>query len=148
MISSPYFIPSENLLHTIRRVALSGVKVTLIIPGIPDKKVVYKVGESFFNKLLECGVNIYRYKPGFNHQKTILVDNKIAFVGSINMDIRSLVHHFECGAILYQTPCLLDIKNDFNEMIEVSEKVSPEFKLPKRQILLCALICFLSSLRT
>ena len=96
-ISTPYLIPTYSLVDALRNAAMRGVKVHLILPGIPDKKMVYKVAKSHFKPLLKAGVNIYLYTPGFNHMKTMLSDDALAFVGTINYDFRSLVHHFECG---------------------------------------------------
>lgn len=139
-ISTPYLIPTYELMDAMRNASLRGVKVNLIVPGIPDKKMVYKVAQSNFHFLLEAGVNIYTYTPGFNHMKTILVDDETAMVGTINFDFRSLVHHFECAAILYNTPCIKDIKEDFMEMVSVSKLVPKDFKLSKRVRRFCSLI--------
>ena len=139
-ISTPYLIPTYKLLDALRNAALRGVEVNLIVPGIPDKKVVYLMAKSNFRYLLDAGVNIYIYTPGFNHMKSAIADSELAFVGTINYDFRSLVHHFECGATLYDNPCLKDIQKDFNEMIEASQKVSKDFRLRGGARLLCALL--------
>ena len=143
-ISTPYLVPTYSLLDALRNAALRGVKVHLILPGIPDKKLVYLVAKSNFRYLLDAGVNIYIYKPGFNHMKTVLADDSLGIVGTINFDFRSLVHHFECAALLYQTACLKDIKEDFLEMIEKSEKVPANFDLKRMQKRICALIKLIS----
>ena len=145
-ISTPYLIPTYELLDALRNASLRGVKVHLIVPGIPDKKLVYKVAESHFRYLLDAGVNIYRYKPGFNHMKTILADERLAMVGTINFDFRSLVHHFECGTILYRNHCAQDILEDFKQMLEVSEKVPANYKLTGAARHLCSLIKIISTL--
>ena len=136
-ISTPYFIPTYALLDAIKNASLRGVDVFLIVPGIPDKKAVYLVSQSHFEFLLAAGVKIYLYTPGFNHMKTVLCDDKLAFVGTINFDFRSLVHHFECGTLLYDNPCVADIRKDFDEMISVSSPVPREFKLKGRQKRFC-----------
>ena len=128
-ISTPYLVPTYNLLDAMKNAALRGVKVNLIVPGIPDKKMVYLIGKSHFAFLLDAGVNIYIYTPGFNHMKSVLADGELAFVGTINFDFRSLVHHFECGAVLYKTPCVEQIRADFEEMILKSAPVPKDFKL-------------------
>ena len=128
-ISTPYLVPTYQLLDALRNAALRGVEVNLILPGIPDKKLVYKMAKSNFPFLLEAGVKIYYYKPGFNHMKSALADGELGFVGTINFDFRSLVHHFECGATLYKNPCLKELQEDFDEMLKVSEKVPVNFKL-------------------
>ena len=87
------------------------------------------MARSHFKYLHEAGVKIYLYSPGFNHEKCMLVDNKICFIGTINLDYRSLVHHFECGTIMYNVPCLKDIAADFEEMFEQSKLVTnPKFR--------------------
>lgn len=139
-ISTPYLIPTYELLDALRNAALRDVDVHLIVPGIPDKKLVYKIAQSNFSFLLKAGVKIHTYTPGFNHMKTILADNTVALVGTINFDFRSLVHHFECGALLYDCPCLKDIKEDFLEMISVSNEVPVDFKLSKSTRRLCSLV--------
>ena len=145
-ISTPYLVPTYELLDTLRNTALRGVKVHLILPGIPDKKLVFKVATSHFRYLLDAGVDIYLYKKGFNHMKTMLADEKLGFVGTINFDFRSLVHHFECGTLLYKTECLKDIKEDFLEMLAECEKVPKDFKLKKGTKRMCNLIKLISPL--
>ena len=77
--------------------AKSGIDVRIITPGIPDKKLVYLVTQSYYYQLIEAGVRIFQYTPGFIHAKTVVVDDKVATVGTINFDYRSLYLHFECG---------------------------------------------------
>lgn len=139
-ISTPYLIPTYQLLDAIRNAALRGVEVNLILPGIPDKKLVYQMAKSNFPFLLDSGVNIYFYTPGFNHMKSALADEELGFVGTINFDFRSLVHHFECGATLYKTPCLKELHEDFNEMIKASQKVPTDFKLGLFARFKCAIL--------
>lgn len=139
-ISTPYLVPTYQLIDAMRNAALRGVEVNLILPGIPDKKIVYWVAKSNFHYLLEAGVNIYIYKPGFNHMKSALADDELAFVGTINFDFRSLVHHFECGTILYKCNCMKEIHDDFEEMMSVSEKVPKNFRMHLIPKLFCLLI--------
>ena len=140
-ISTPYFIPSESLLYSIRRSALNGVNVYLFLPGIPDKKLVFHVAETYFRTLMQAGVHIMLYRPGFNHMKTVIADGKLAFVGTINCDYRSLVHHFECGTLIYDAPCCEDIVKDFDEMMIESGEVRPEsFQMGKFVTFICVLI--------
>ena len=145
-ISSPYLVPTYGLLDALRNAALRGVEVNLIMPGIPDKKLVYKMAQSNFRFLLDAGVNIYIYTPGFNHMKSAIADGELAFVGTINFDFRSLVHHFECGTLLYQCKCLKEIQDDFDEMIKVSAKVPQDFKLKASTRRLCNLLKLISPL--
>ena len=145
-ISTPYLVPTYPLLDALRNAAKRGVDVRLIVPGIPDKKLVYNVAKSHFKFLMEAGVKIYLYKPGFNHMKTMLCDDELAFVGTINFDFRSLVHHFECGTILYKNPCIKDIREDFDDMISKSELVSENFKLSLFTRAICSIIKLISTL--
>ena len=145
-ISTPYLVPTYGLLDAMRNAALRGVEVNLIVPGIPDKKIVYAIAQSNFRFLLDAGVNIYIYKPGFNHMKTCIADGELGFVGTINFDFRSLVHHFECGTILYKCRCMKYITADFEEMISVSEKVPKNFKLKRSKRALCNLLKIISPL--
>ena len=139
-ISTPYLVPTYQLIDALRNAALRGVEVHLIVPGIPDKKAVYLVAKSHFRYLLDAGVNIYIYTPGFNHMKSALADDELAFVGTINYDFRSLVHHFECGALLYKTECIKDIHDDFEQMISVSQKVPKDFKIRGLAKSFCAIV--------
>ena len=145
-ISTPYLIPTYELLDTLRNAALRGVEVNLIVPGIPDKKIVYQMAKSNFRYLLDAGVNIYTYAPGFNHMKSAIADGELAFVGTINYDFRSLVHHFECGATLYKCDCMEQIQKDFDEMILVSDKVPQTFKMRWFPRLICSVLKVISAL--
>ena len=145
-ISTPYLIPTYSLLDAMRNAALRGVEVNLILPGIPDKKAVYAIAKSHFRFLLDAGVNIYLYTPGFNHMKTALADGKLAFVGTINFDFRSLVHHFECGTLLYKVNCMKEIREDFDQMISVSEQVPTNYKLKRGTQWFCSIVKLITPL--
>lgn len=145
-ISTPYLVPTYSLLDALRNAALRGVEVHLIVPGIPDKKAVYAMAKSNFRYLLDAGVNIYTYTPGFNHMKSALADDELAFVGTINFDFRSLVHHFECGTVLYKCNCMNEIKEDFETMLSQSEKVPVNFRLKRGTKSLCTLMKIISPL--
>lgn len=145
-ISTPYLVPTYKLMDAVRNAALRGVEVNLIVPGIPDKKLVYMVAKSNFKFLLEAGVNIYIYTPGFNHMKSAIADGELAFVGTINFDFRSLVHHFECGTTLYKCNCMEDIQNDFNEMIAASRKVPATYRQKGFARLVCGVVKLISPL--
>lgn len=121
-ITTPYLVTDHTMMTAIRNASLRGVDVRIITPGIPDKKIVFNVTRSHYDYLTNAGVKIFEYSPGFMHAKTILVDDTTAFVGTVNMDYRSLVHHFECGAIIYKAPCLEDIKKDLMQTFSVSEQ--------------------------
>ncbi len=145
-ISTPYLIPTYQLTDAMRNAALRGVDVHLIVPGIPDKKAVYSVAKSNFRYLLDAGVKIHIYKPGFNHMKSAIADDELAFVGTINFDFRSLVHHFECGALLYKVNCMKDIKADFDQMVSVSEQVPANYVAKLGTRWFCSLIKIITPL--
>ena len=145
-ISTPYLVPTYGLLDALRNAALRGVEVHLIVPGIPDKKLVYEMAKSNFKFLLDAGVHIHLYTPGFNHMKSALADDELAFVGTINFDFRSLVHHFECGAILYKCNCMNEIRDDFEQMLSVSAEVPKNYKFKGFSKSICSLLKIISAL--
>ena len=98
----------------------------LILPGIPDKKVAYSLAKTHYHSLTEAGVKVYEYTPGFVHAKVFVSDDSKAVVGTINLDYRSLYHHFECGTYLYRTDCIPEIEKDFCQTLEKCRKVTPE----------------------
>jgi len=124
-ITTPYLICDYELLSAIRHCAMRGVDVRLITPHIPDKKLVFNVTRSHYKYLYDGGVKIYEFTPGFIHAKEMMVDGKSAFIGTVNLDYRSLVHHFECGVTMFKTPCITDMENDFNETLKICEEVNP-----------------------
>lgn len=131
-IMTPYLIPDFNLTTAIRNAALRGVDIRIITPHIPDKKTIFAMTRSNYPYLLQAGVRIYEYTPGFVHAKMLVADDRLAFVGTINLDQRSLVHHYECGAVLDGVPCVCDIKTDFDETLNVSQEVTlSNFKMGK-----------------
>ena len=101
-----------------------GVDVRLITPHIPDKKYVFEVTKAHYPQLLQAGVKIYEYTPGFIHAKNFVVDGKYATVGTVNLDYRSLFLHFEDGVFLCEAPCIADITKDFLETLEVSQLIT------------------------
>ncbi len=123
-ITTPYLIPDYTLISALRNAAMRGVDVKIITPAVPDKKIVFNMTRSNYRHLLQSGVKIYEYTPGFIHAKGMLTDDAVAFVGTINLDYRSLVHHYECGAVLYKTPCIADIKRDFENTLAVSREIT------------------------
>lgn len=114
-IMTPYLIPDSGLIEALKFAAKRGVDVQLILPGIPDKKSVQIIARSYYRDLTNSGVKVYEYIPGFVHAKVFLCDDLHAVVGTVNLDYRSLRHHFECGAYLYRLPVLEDIMKDFRQ---------------------------------
>ena len=123
-IFTPYLIIDTDMINALILAAKRGVDVRLTVPGIPDKKIVYTVTTSYFLQLIKGGVKIYKYTPGFVHSKVFVSDDNVATVGTINMDYRSLYLHFECGIYMQDTDVISDIKEDLNNTINKSHKVT------------------------
>lgn len=111
-IYTPYLAVGEEMLDALKNAAKRGVDVRLIVPGIPDKKLVYRLTRSYYLPLLKAGVRIFEYTPGFLHAKCYVSDDRVATVGSINMDYRSLFLHFECGMLLYHNTQVGAVRED------------------------------------
>ncbi len=122
-ITTPYLIITDEILETICNTSLRGVKVVVITPHIPDKKFIHLLTRSNYKRLLVSGVKIYEYKAGFIHAKTYLADGKVGIIGTMNLDYRSLVHHFENGVWLYKSDALkeleMDLKKSVAEALEI-----------------------------
>lgn len=125
-IFTPYLIIDEKLQTALTLAVKRGVDVRIGTPGIPDKKTVFRVTRSYYEPLIDHGVKIYEYTPGFLHAKCFICDDEIATVGTINLDYRSLYLHFECGVYLYKTDSIKEIKEDFLKTYEVSKKITKE----------------------
>ncbi|MDR0272833.1 MAG: cardiolipin synthase [Clostridiales bacterium] len=124
-IFTPYFIASEKLIGAFQLAAKRGVDVRIVTPGIPDKKLVYRLTRSYYRYMHQAGVKIYEYSPGFLHGKSIVCDDKIAVVGTINFDYRSLYLNFECAALLYNCSVIKSIRDDALRTINESREVAP-----------------------
>ena len=116
-IMTPYFIVDNAMLDALQFAARRGVDVRIIIPHIPDKKPIFAMSRTFYPDLLAAGIKVYEYKPGFIHAKVFVSDDKKAVVGTINMDYRSLYHHFECAAYLYKSKAVADVEKDFQDTV-------------------------------
>lgn len=125
-ISTPYLIIDNELVTAITLAAKSGVDVRIITPHIEDKWYAHMMTKSYYAQLLEYGVKIYEYTPGFIHSKTIVADDVVGTVGSINFDYRSLYLHFECGVWLYKTKSVLQIKEDYLETLKICTPITLE----------------------
>ncbi len=117
-IMTPYLILDGEMENALCFAARRGVDVKLIMPGIPDKKIPYALAKTYYRKLMAAGVKIYEYLPGFVHSKVFVSDAVRGVVGTINLDYRSLYHHFECAAYLYDCDCLADMEQDFQTALE------------------------------
>ena len=125
-ITTPYLIIDYDLTEDIKNAAMRGVDVRIVTPFIPDKKLIQIVTRGAYPDLLEAGVKIYEYTPGFIHSKNVISDDELAVVGTINFDYRSLVHHYENAVLMYQTESIADIKQDFEDLFDISKEISLE----------------------
>ena len=123
-IMTPYLILDSRMETAIKFAAERGVEVSIILPGIPDKLTPYSLAKSHYSVLLDAGVNIYEYDPGFIHAKSFVADDTEGVVGTINLEYRSLYHHFECAAYCYKTECIEDIEKDFQETLKKCRKIT------------------------
>ena len=119
-ISTPYFIPDNTLSQAIKHAAQRGVDVRILVPYIPDKKIPYRLTKANFRPLINQGVKIYYYKQGFNHAKTLVCDDEIAFVGTVNLDYVSMFLNFECGVLLYNNSQIQKISSHFTQVFDQS----------------------------
>lgn len=125
-IMTPYLILDDSLKTALKYAAMRGIDVKLILPGIPDKKSAYALAKSHYKPLLKSGVKIYEFTPGFVHAKVFVSDDMKATVGTINLDYRSLYHHYECATYLYKTDCIKDIEQDYQNTLKQCQEVTFE----------------------
>ncbi len=123
-IATPYLIIDNAMKSNIMMAAKSGVDVRIVTPHIPDKWYVHNVTQYNYLELLEAGVKIYEYTPGFIHSKIFVSDDKVATVGTVNMDYRSFVFHFECGVWLCNSDTVTDIKVDMLNIFKESREIN------------------------
>lgn len=124
-IMTPYLILDGEMETALRFAAERGVDVRLILPGVPDKKLPYALAWTHYAALLAAGVKLYEYTPGFVHAKVFVCDGREAVVGTINLDYRSLYHHFECATYLYGTSCIPAIEADFLQTQQQCRAITP-----------------------
>ena len=122
-VTTPYLIPDQALVSSLCRAAESGCDVRMITPLIPDKKYIHIITRANYIPLLKSGVKIYEYTPGFIHAKSLLCDGNIGYVGSSNLDYRSLYLHFECGVLMYNTQSVKELDDDFHRLFTVCQKI-------------------------
>lgn len=125
-LTTPYLIPDSYLLSSLKNAARRGVDVRIITPGIPDKKMAYMLTKSYYYTLLEAGVKIFQFAPGFIHAKNVVCDDKMAMCSTINLDYRSLFLHFECGTLFMYNDAVDQIKQDMLKTFEVCDR---QFKM-------------------
>ena len=123
-IMTPYLVLDDELRTSIKYAASRGVDISIILPGIPDKKMAYALAKSHYKDLVKSGVHIYEYTPGFVHTKNFVSDDEKAIVGTINLDYRSLYHHFECATYMYKTDAVADVERDFQDTLAKCREVN------------------------
>ena len=124
-IYTPYLIIDNEMQTALTLAAKRGVDVRLVTPGIPDKKLIYALSRSYYEPLIKAGIRIYEYTPGFIHAKNFVSDDRIAVVGTINMDYRSLFLHFECGTLFVESDIIPEMRNDCIETFTRSREITP-----------------------
>jgi cardiolipin synthase len=125
-IMTPYLILDGEMETALKFAAERGVEVAVLLPGIPDKRIPYALAKTHYASLLESGVKIFEYTPGFVHAKVFVSDDREAVVGTINLDYRSLYHHFECATYMYGTDCIPQIEADFQATLAKCRQVTKE----------------------
>lgn len=123
-IVTPYLVIDNVMMSSLKFAAKRGVDVKIIMPGIPDKAYAYCLARTYYKELIEAGVEIYEYEPGFTHAKMFISDDEQATVGTINLDYRSLFLHFENGCFIYKNKVITEIEEDYQQMLSESRKVS------------------------
>lgn len=123
-IMTPYLILDYEMMMALVYAAKRGIDVKIIMPHIPDKKAVFALAKTYYNELLEAGISIYEYTPGFVHAKIFVSDDEKAVVGTVNLDYRSLYHHFECGVMMYKNSEIHAIEEDYGKTLKQCQKVT------------------------
>lgn len=147
-ITTPYLVIDDELTTALCNASKSGIDVRIITPAIPDKKMVNLLTKSYYPVLMDAGIKIYEYTPGFIHAKTICVDDKFASIGTTNFDYRSLYLNYECGTWIYNDNVIYDIRNDFLSTVKLSEEVNKQTlrKISRGKKLFTSVLRFLAPL--
>ena len=148
-MESPYFLPTEPVLFAMRTAALAGVDVRLIVPRHGDAKLVEWASRSYLMEVIEAGVKVYLYEPGFNHSKILVSDDNLSSCGSTNIDFRSFENNFEANAFFFNEGMALRLKKVFltdQAQSTLVDDVSYFIKRPFLQRLLESLVRLLSPL--
>ncbi len=123
LVTTPYFIPGDSMLDSLCMAAMSGVKVKLLVPGVSDSKIVNAASRSYYSRLLLAGAEIYLYKKGFVHAKTMVTDKRVSIVGTANMDVRSFELNFEVNAVVYDDALGKEMAEIFTDDLRFAEKI-------------------------
>ncbi|BFH65632.1 cardiolipin synthase [Paenibacillus azoreducens] len=132
-LATPYFIPDEDILTSLRVAAMSGLDVRILFPAKPDKWLPFLASHSYFPALLDVGVKIYEYEKGFLHSKLLVIDGEVATIGTANMDMRSFHLNFEVNALLVQTDSVQRIMADFERDLSYAKQIMMD-KVMKKKI--------------
>lgn len=132
---TPYLIITDEMNRELGLAAKRGVDVRIVTPGIPDKKLVYRITRSYYAGLVRRGVRIYEYTPGFCHGKQCVCDDEAATVGTINLDYRSLYFHFENGVYFYDCRAVKEVKKDFDRVLPVCSEVTEKYRTGRSAML-------------
>jgi len=125
-MTTPFFIPDESMINALKNAALSGVDVKIIVPSVHDQRIPLYASRTYFQELLDVGVQFYEYMPGFMHAKAVIADSKIASVGSANFDIRTFDLNFEANVVLYSNEDVKVLESEFKSMLKDCKKISPD----------------------
>jgi len=109
---------------SLKYAAKRGVDVRLVLPHIPDKKYAYLLARTHYPAMIQAGVKIYEYMPGFMHAKVFVADDEICTVGTVNLDFRSLYLHFECGVYVYKNPVVDTVEQDFQNTLQKCKRIT------------------------
>lgn len=147
-ITTPYLIIDSEMITALRLAVKCNVDVRIITPHIPDKWYVHAVTRSNYAMLVRYGVKIYEYTPGFIHAKSIIADDKVGIVGTINFDFRSFYLHFENGIFMYNSRAIMEVKQDYENMLPQCKRITPEMCNENRGIkkFLCSFLKLFSPL--
>ena len=145
-ITTPYLVMESDIFTALENAVMRGVDVRIILPAIPDKRLVYLLTKSSSERLIEGGVRVFLYLPGFIHSKIYLADGEAVITGSMNLDYRSLAHNFENGIYFYKHPVIKEIEDDVRGVLADCEQISKKEGLRPTQRLVSALIKILAPL--
>lgn len=126
-ITTPYLALDNEMITALSIAAQSGIDVRVCTPAIPDKKLVFIITRSYYQQLHKAGVKIFEYTPGFLHAKSLISDDDIAIVGTMNMDFRSFYLHFECATCFYRSSLVYAVKQDIEEIMAQSREIDDEW---------------------
>ncbi len=147
-ISTPYFIIDKEFINALCRALINGVEVIILTPSIPDKKSVFYLTRENYKDIIALGGKVYEYLPGFNHAKNIIIDDKYAFIGTVNIDYRSFFLHFECGTLLMHNEVIKEMKENFEYTLCQSQLITMDIwnQRPYYQRFIAFLLYFISPL--